>query len=584
MTVYYSHLDPGCKSPFGAVPEGTGVRFRLSCSDPSAGFSLLIKHEDSIVDTARFSSDGNGQFEAEYIYGTRGLYYYAIQCGEMYICEGGSLSKDGEWFQQTVYAADYVQPQGYAGGMIYQIFPDRFAIDGGINPTPFGDRIIHSSHSDVPCYKPEADGQVKNRDYYGGNLRGIISKLGYLESLGTTIIYLNPIFEAHSNHRYDTADYMKIDPMLGTEEEFRELCSRASDRGIRIVLDGVFNHTGSDSVYFNSEGRYPDKGAANDPKSPYRSWYKFSPDGSYKGWWGFKTLPEVNEDDPTYKEFICGENGVIAHWMKLGASGFRLDVADELPDRFIRLIRQRIKSFGDDKILIGEVWEDASNKVSYGEKRQYLFGEELDSCMNYPFRNAILKFMKDADGCAFVETIEDICDHYPKPMLDLMMNPLSTHDTERIITALTVDSMGDKDWQASFRLTRDGYLRGVELEKLAAVLQFTLPGIPSVYYGDEIGMQGCKDPFNRCFYDWENGDDNLRSFYKKLSKIRRDTSQFADGAFIPVSCSPGSASYLRADEEGAVLIAVNRSDTEAVVGAYGRTFRIEPWRYVIEKI
>ena len=188
-------------------------------------------------------------------------------------------------------------------------------------------------------------------------------------------LYLNPIFEAHSNHRYNTADYRKIDPLLGTEEDFVELCAKAKAVGISVILDGVFSHTGSDSLYFNRNGRYGEhSGAYRDPDSPYREWYSFRryPD-DYESWWGFRTLPNVRETYPSYLDFICNPNtGVLAKWLSLGASGFRLDVADELPDAFLDRVYQTVKSFGEDKVVIGEVWEDASNKISYGNRRHYL--------------------------------------------------------------------------------------------------------------------------------------------------------------------------------------------------------------------
>ena len=198
-----------------------------------------------------------------------------------------------------------------------------------------------------------------------------------------------------SNHRYNTADYRKIDPLLGTEEDFINLCREAKKRGIRIILDGVFSHTGSDSIYFNKNSRYNSAGAFNTPESPYKNWFQFLkyPD-VYKSWWGFTSLPELDKNNPDYINFICGEDGILRHWLRLGASGYRLDVADELPDSFIARVREAVKAEGEENLLIGEVWEDASNKLAYGVRRKYFLGDELDSVMNYPFKEAILDLLR----------------------------------------------------------------------------------------------------------------------------------------------------------------------------------------------
>ena len=372
--------------------------------------------------------------------------------------------------------------------------------------------------------------------------------------MGVDFIYLNPIFEAHSNHRYNTADYTKIDPLLGGEGDFARLCREAAALGIRVLLDGVFSHTGSDSVYFNQARRYPLDGAVNRPDSPYRSWYHFTryPD-QYDAWWGVKTLPETVETDPSFLEFITGEGGVIAQWMEKGASGFRLDVADELPDPALDRIAQRIKAFGPDKIVLGEVWEDASNKVSYSQRRRYLLGGQLDSVMNYPFRTAILEFLRLGDGAGFFRRVMEIAEHYPPSVLHSLMNPLSTHDTLRALTCLGGELPGrpqdaqyggdgeggedgglppiqpgdiyaqgrDREWQAArMHPSSRQYLEGVTRLRLAMVLQYLLPGVPSIYYGDEAGMWGYNDPFNRCCYPWGGEDRPLVDFVRRLGAFR----------------------------------------------------------------
>ena len=500
-----------------------------------------------------------------------GLYFYG------FIHDGVFYPENGE-YQLTVFNGEYDAPKGYAGGIIYQIFPDRFNRGGfGYDSSAYPERVIHTNLNDVPEWRPDDKGNILNCDYYCGDLKGIEKKLDHFSALGITAIYLNPIFEAHSNHRYNTADYMRIDPMLGSNDDFVSLCRAAHERKIKVILDGVFNHTGDDSVYFNRVGRYEGPGAYQSLNSPYYGWYSFSsfPD-DYSGWWGIKTLPAVNENDPGYRSFICGDGGVIDKWLSLGADGFRLDVADELPDDFIRLIRKAVRKYGDDKILIGEVWENASNKISYGQRRHYLQGDELDSVMNYPFREAVIDFMKDADAVRFTERISSVVEDYPPVMLNNMMNILSTHDTPRLLTELCFDNVRDmsREEQSMLSPDRDTYLRAVELEKLAVVLQYTLPGIPSVYYGDEMGMLGGGDPFCRGFMHWDDYDDNIFGFYKKMGELRHRFPQLSLPDFHPLKTDADHcAAYLRGD----LLVAVNRG--EEPVKIMGRI--VDPWSYVV---
>mgnify|MGYP001409598848 CR=1 FL=1 len=349
-------------------------------------------------------------------------------------------------------------------------------------------------------------------------------RVPYLCDLGVSCIYLNPIFEAHANHRYTTANYLKADPLLGTNEEFAALCAAAAKEGIRIILDGVFSHTGSDSVYFNREGRYGPGGAYRDRNSPYRSWYDFDsgyPSG-YRCWWGFETLPEVQEDSPSYIDFVCGKGGVIDTWLGLGASGFRLDVADELPDAFIERIRQAVKAHGEDKLLIGEVWEDATTKEAFGRRRTYLRGKGLDAVMNYPFRTALIAYLRGGDADDFRETLEALRENYPPEAFLSLMNFLGTHDTPRILTVLGADNVPDsKADRAAYCLSPAQRQIGLERLRLAALILFTFPGAPTVYYGDEAAMEGWEDPFNRAGYPWAQEDTDLKAHFAELARFRR---------------------------------------------------------------
>jgi glycosidase len=501
-----------------------------------------------------------------------GLYAYHFEVG----FEGKNLRlKKGEdgvgvwehgWdWQLTVYDPAMRTPAPLREGMFYQIFPDRFCKSGTPKEQIPPDRILRADWGALPIWKPNAEGKMLNNDYFGGDLQGIIEKLPYLQSLGVTILYLNPIFEAHSNHRYNTADYFHVDPLLGTNEDFSRLCAVAKNHGIAIILDGVFSHTGSDSIYFNRERRYGEGGAYNDPDSPYRPWYNFRQyPHDYESWWGFITLPNVGETEPSYLEFICGENGVIRHWLALGAAGFRLDVADELPDEFIDAIHRCIKDYDPDAILLGEVWEDASNKISYGVRRRYLLGGQFDSVMNYPFMNAILSYMRHGSWRDFYGTIMQVLENYPPCVVRGLMNMLSTHDTPRALTQLAGLPMkgNDRDWQEhNHYLPLDAYDRGCRLYALASVLLFGLPGIPCVYYGDESGLSGYRDPFNRVCYPWSYQNTVLIAQISRLGELRRRYPLFGDATFEPMTFTEEVVVFLRRAADVSLLFAVNRSES-----------------------
>ncbi len=585
------------KNPSGAVASQTQVRFFLACGDDQG--TLVIYRDGELQPLRVEMRRTDGGLQAEHCFADAGLYFYYFELGEQDAVVRDDFGEgvrrgwrsDPVLFQQTVYDASYHLVCGFAGGVMYQIFPDRFNVgsNGQLGREDLN-RQFHDDLRDVPVWWPNEQGMITNTDFFGGNLRGVQEKLDYLVSLGVTCIYFNPICEAHSNHRYDTADYMKVDPVLGDERDFKRLCEAAHERGIRIVLDGVFSHTGADSVYFNKYGRYPGLGAYQGRESPYYKWYKFGRYADeYASWWGFDTLPEVNEQEESFAQFICGEDGVIAHWMALGADGFRLDVADELPDSFIERIRAAVKRWGNDKILIGEVWEDASTKVSYGERRRYLWGKELDAVMNYPFRTAVLDFVRTANAAEFMRRVTEICENYPPPMLNVMMNMLATHDTARALNALAVGEEyrgKSREWQAGNALSDGDYLRAVEMLKLACALQFTLPGLPCIYYGDEIGMQGYGDPFCRGYMRWDMPDKLLCDEIRSISGFRaKNRDVLADGRLVPLRSDGGVVAYLRENTRGQVLTAVNRGELMTDIALPdGDSVSIAPWSYLLLRL
>ena len=407
----------------------------------------------------------------------------------------------------------------------------------------------------------DADGVYRANDFYGGNFQGVIDKLPYLKSLGVTVIYLSPIFRSSSNHRYDTGNYLELDPLLGNEEKFKELIDKAKRKGIYIMLDGVFNHTGADSLYFNKFGTYDSLGAYQSEQSPYYKWYDFInyPD-EYRCWWGVTVCPTVNKKAEGYRKLIFGKDGVIDKWSRLGVSAWRLDVVDELPEEFVQQIRIAVKSVSENKLLIGEVWEDASNKISYSKRRHYLLGKELDGVMNYPFKDAVISLARGGRPRAFVEAVNTIIENYPKKSLDCTMTLVGSHDTVRVLNRLSDYNINglDKFGRAQVMLEGDILATAKARLKIASTLQFFLPGIPSIYYGDESGMQGYEDPLCRRPMNWNNQDTEILGHYKKLGELRKKfRSQVTGSTRLYES---GGIVYLeRRAKEKKVVVAVNTS-------------------------
>lgn len=557
-----------------ATDEKVKLRIIVPRSMKCCGATLcVVKENESPAYYSMFwagmCGDDNEYWELHFFATTPGLYWYHFELdtpwGRSFVRNVGrgvgDFAPDASDFQQTVYDKNFKTPDWLKGGIIYQIFPDRFYSSGTEKHDVRPSRVMRR-WGDEPFWREEQMNGIWNNDYFGGDLKGIEEKLLYLANLGVTCIYLNPIFEANSNHRYDTADYEKIDPLLGTEDDLKSLCKTAREQyGISIILDGVFSHTGCDSKYFNIYSNYDDVGAYNSKESPYYPWYKFInwPD-EYHSWWGIKLLPEVIEETPEYREYICGKNGILRKWLKCGISGWRLDVADELPDVFLDDLRRAVKDENSDAVIIGEVWEDATTKLAYGERRRYLLGEQLDSVMNYPFADAVLNFVKFANADAFIDSVMSIIEKYPPQVTNVLMNHIGTHDTERAITRLAGENCEGygRHWQHEHNKLSDyDYYRGVSMMKIASLIQYTLPGVPSLYYGDEIGMQGMKDPFNRACMDWYEPNTELHHWYKRLGEIRRGCKAFERGSFVPVYCSYKTVAYLRSGDNNEVLVAVN---------------------------
>ena len=550
------------KAPFGAIKINQGVRISVEGNESYDLVNIkwiILKDENKIgeVDLVReskkyYQGEFNGfnetglyfyYFEVEAnIYGNKRTFIYGKNHEDGYVCEYSyeNLNK----YQITVHE-DFEIPSWYKEGVMYNIFVDRFN-NGNRNKKPSNPKknsFIYANWSDEPMYIKDKNGDVIRWDFHGGNLKGIIDKLPYLSKIGVSIIYLSPIFESSSNHKYNTGDYKKIDPMFGDEEILKELIEKANKKGINIILDGVFSHTGADSKYFNKFGNYDEVGAYQSKDSKYSSWYTFNdfPD-DYKCWWGVKDLPNVNELNKSYMDYIIyDKDSVINKWTNMGIKGWRLDVADELPTEFIKEIRKELKKNDAESVLVGEVWEDASNKITYNERRNYLVGNQLDSVMGYPFRDNIVSFLKgNITSKELNNKFMTIKENYPKESFKANLNLISSHDVARIKTELNYDEA---------------------MVKLAVATQMTFEGVPYIYYGDEAGLCGGTDPDNRKTYPWKNEDEDMIEFYKEAINTRKKYSVLTNGDTEFIDTNDDDVfGYIRFNDKcEKILILINRS-------------------------
>ena len=578
MRILYNSRLSQFKTPFGVLKPGEEctIRIEIPCSCQTEHVELLLQKENGApereVSLTKCGADALYEtYQCAFCLTRPDLYFYCFRITtkneQFRLYKQGddtNMEEGGLWQVSCVDTANPV-PESMQGAVMYQIFPDRFYQSGTCDCTeklkPYW---VHDNKNDVPEYRPNAYGEVLNNDFYGGNLQGVCEKLPYLHELGVEILYLNPIFMAFSNHRYDTYDYRRIDPMLGTETDFTALCGSAHALGMKVVLDGVFSHVGSRSPYFQS--------AVNDASSPYLSWFQWKhwPD-DYESWWGIKTLPCVDKHNENYIRFIIeDDDSVVAKWLRLGADGFRLDVVDELPDEFVARLRRRVRQLNPEAIVIGEVWEDASNKISYGVRRRYFTGRQLDSVMNYPWQKAILRYVRgDEDGAALGECIRTLAENYPADVLNAVMNILSTHDTPRARTALIDPGDAGREELAARHLSPEERAWGLRLLHMAAFLQFTLPGAPCIYYGDEAGLDGYRDPFNRKFYPWGAEDAQLISFYHALGALKKQSHALRHGSVDVLQAGEGRIVFYRRAAEQTVVVCCNRADTPWRLSGHG---------------
>ena len=465
-------------------------------------------------------------------------------------------------------SVNFDTPEWAKGAIMYHIFVDRFKRGSRKHMKKMPHRDI-KKWDDPLIAGPNENGEW-NVDFYGGDLKGIIDKLEYIKSLGTDILYLSPVVKSQSNHRYDTGDYETVDPYAGTNEDLKKLCDKAHLLNMKVVLDAVFNHTGNDSKYFNELGSYDNIGAYQDINSYYgsfyRTWYN-SGKTYFDYWWGMQNLPVCNGNSKNWQEYIYGRNGVIDKWFELGIDGLRLDVADELTDEFIEGIRTAVKRNKEDGLIIGEVWKNAMRMG-----RGYIAsGKGMDTQMDYPLVDALMRYFKFSDVHKLSYIIQDMLNEYPKGTIDTLMNFTSTHDISRPINIFGSDEfkeysewvfnnyINDPDYVNKFELTPEQYEKGKEIFKTYLFTLNFMPGMLSIFYGDERGITGLGNLLNRQPIDWKSCDGNLLRFCQSIGRVRNKEPFLKTADLKMIDINNNYMMFERNSNEGDALIAVNRT-------------------------
>ncbi|WP_338561332.1 glycoside hydrolase family 13 protein [Paraclostridium sordellii] len=568
MSIIYDSWMESHKKPFGALEIGEDININIEAISDVKEIYLILETNEDIKKEIKMENKSNGIFTIDkYKFEKENIYFYYFKSiegetldvkyyGKSYDCGECVEYHDINYINkyQITVSRKTESPKWFKEGILYHIFVDRFNRTGKIN-NPKKNSFIYANWEDTPMYIKNKENEVIRWDFHGGNLKGIISKLNYLKGLGVTVIYLSPIFKSQSNHKYDTGDYKTIDPMFGDEEIFKELIYKASKKGINIILDGVFSHTGDDSIYFNKYGNYDSLGAYQSKNSKFFSWYNFKDyPNEYDCWWGVKSLPNVNEIENSYMDYIIRDkDSVIKKWMNYGVKGWRLDVVDELPSKFLETLKKETLNIDNESVIVGEVWEDASNKISYSERRKYFLGNQLNGVTGYVFKNIVVEFLKgNINSQDVYNRFMTIKENYPKDAFKSNLNLLGTHDTRRILTELNEEK---------------------ELLKLAVFIQMTFEGVPYVYYGDEAGLIGETDPDNRRTYPWENEAKDILNFYKKIIKERKNNKLLSSGEtkFLKLS-NQNILGYIRYIKTDKILVLINRSNVKEKIEIEGNEF------------
>lgn len=462
-------------------------------------------------------------------------------------------------------------PDWAKGAIGYQIFPDRFNKGKGTIMVPMQRRRIHKNWEEQPVLEPDVEG-IYNNDFFGGNFNGIKEKVPYIADLGVEIVYFNPIVRSQSTHRYDTSDYFQPDPYLGTVEELKEMVKEFHKFGIKVIFDGVFNHTGNDSIYFNQYGTFNTLGAYQSTISPYRNFYEWNSNGKAENWWGVETLPKTNQSSTQFIDMICGYGGVIDVWCNWGMDGIRLDVMDELSDYFIMRINEAMqRNRPNNFIIYGEVWENAERKG-----RNYINDKEAHTVMNYYLIDALLRYYMYGDTDKLSKNLSEILTEYPPETIQTLMNSTSTHDISRCIELfnstpykyngkdywdINFDGMSEKEryeWQKNYKLSQRQYEQCKKVMKSYLTALAFMPGMFTIFYGDEVGTQGIGNLLNRATYPWGHEDLELLDFYKILIKSRKKEDFLRKADMRIVSISQNQFVFERYDDNEKIIVIASR--------------------------
>ncbi len=541
---------------------------RIVFEDRDRIFAYKLKHIKNENDKVYF--EGEIPLETRAIY----RYYFSYYVNGFLnfhkkedIVEKDAIIRDEMWKMSV----NFETPDWAKGKIMYHIFVDRFNRGSSEELIEMPRRHIHKSWDEEMMIGPDKDG-IWNNDFYGGDLKGITDKLDYIKSLGVSILYLSPIVHSQSNHRYDTADYENVDPYAGSNEDLKVLCDKAHEKGMKVVLDAVFNHTGNDSKYFNEYGTFDTVGAFNNFSSPYSPFYRKHYANNrvyYDYWWGMTNLPVCDGYSKEWQEYILGKGGVIDKWFSLGIDGLRLDVADELTDDFIEKIRIAVKRNKEDGFILGEVWKNPMRM-----RRGYVdSGKGMDSVMNYPLVDALIRYFKYSDVEKLAYIIRDIKNEYPDDTIHTLMNFTSTHDITRPLNVFGSSEFSpysewawnpncsEVDFCKKFKLSASQYENGKDIYKAFVFTLATMPGILSIFYGDEVGIQGLGNLANRKTYPWGREDLDLLSFFRSITNFRVNEKFLETANLNVLDINNNYFMYERSLDNDRSLFVVNRTPT-----------------------
>ena len=518
--------------------------------DNYAYFETTVTLKNSAMYQYYFSFEANGKFQ-----------YYK----KKNITGETSLTNEEYWKMSVGFDV----PEWAKGANMYHIFVDRYRKGKDMKKELMPRRVLHQKWDEPPILGPNENG-LWNIDFFGGDLKGIEETLKYIKKLGVDILYLSPIVRSQSNHRYDTADYKNVDPYVGTNKMLKNLCDSVHQQGMRIILDAVFNHTGDDSVYFNKYGTFNEIGAYQSSESRYYNFYRrecIRGQHEFAYWWGMPNLPVCDGSSENWRKFIFGKGGVIDKWFSLGIDGLRLDVADELTDDFIEEIHKAVKRNKKDGFILGEVWKNPMRM-----NRGYISsGKGMHSVMNYLMVDALIRYYKYCDIWKLDNILKEIMSEYPEETIKTLMNFTSTHDISRIIEIFGCNAFqqygewawnlqdDNLEWIRSHKMSREEYKYGKMVYKSYAISLAFLPGIFSIFYGDEIGVQGIGNLANRASYPWNHRDKDLLKFFRALGKIRKQEKFLKDAETKILKINNEQFIFERYDKNSKMLIIASRT-------------------------